>query len=366
MGAFDGGTYRSPKDILDRQSRPQQHSTWVGARRDWRYRTGVFRHTDHEDSPRDRTIWDKLDYDVYEDPHRMQDLDLEVSGDAQIESESKGDSNTDTPERIARYNLEVSGDAQIESESEGDSNTDTPERIARYSPTLAYAGLQASSQSQREMINPMLPSQPSSSEDPVPPTEPMLFETPTESTNILQGPAGSLRKMWHDSTCDFNMLTVRTTLRLPNETSGGLVRNYSWYADATPVDALLPPGVPLSIKEILVYYPHHVRWQEVMLRLTHNDYRGQDILGAQVRDPKCLAERSRELIIATGILSRSTSGSHVPFSHEPNSTRHCHAYSTRFQDDRLQRQRRCKPLHRPAQTGRIPREEVQWLHSSYL
>jgi hypothetical protein len=298
MGAFDRGTYRSHKDILDRQSRPQQHSTFVGARRDWRYRTGVFRHTDHEDSPRDRTIWDKLDYDIYEDPHQMQSSEPEV----------------------------LSLDAQIESESEDDSDADAPERIAPYSLTLGHAGLKDSSQPQRDMINTMLPSPPSSSEDLVPPSEPMLFETLriSESTNNLQTSrvprAGSLRKMWHDSTRNFNMLTVRTTLRSPNETSGGLVRNYSWYADATPVDALLPPGVPLSIKEICIYYPHHVRWQDVMLCLTHNDYRGQDILGAQVSDPRCFAERSRKLIIGSGILSGNPSGSHVPFSYEPAPT----------------------------------------------
>lgn len=343
MGAFDRGTYRSHKDILDRQSRPQHHSIWVG-RRDWRYRTGIFRHTDHADSPRDRIIWDKLDYDVYEDPHQMQSSEPEV----------------------------LSRDAQIESESEDDSDADTPERIALYRPTLIHAGLKDSSPSQRETVNHMLPSPPSSSEDPVPPSEPILVETPRipEPTNILQTSrvprTGSLRKMWHDSTRDFNMLTVRTTLRPPNETSGGLVRNYSWYADATPVDALLPPGVPLSIKEICTYYPHHVRWQDIMLRLTHNDYRGQDILGTQVSDPRCFAERSRKLIIGSGILSGNPSGSHVPFSYEPAPTRYRHAYSTRFQDDRLRRQGRCKCLHRPAQTRRIPREEVQGLHSSYL
>ncbi|KAG9198565.1 hypothetical protein G6514_009806 [Epicoccum nigrum] len=182
--------------------------------------------------------------------------------------------------------LEVSRNAQIESESEDDPDTDTPERIAAYSPTLGYAGPKALSQPNRDMVNLMLPSPPSSIEDPIPPREAVSFETPrsSRSTDILQtlrAPrAGSLHKMWHDTTRDFNMLTVRT-LRPPNGTFGGLVGSYSWYADATPVDALLPPGVPLSIKEICIYNPHRVRWQGIMLRLTHNDYRGQDILGTQ-------------------------------------------------------------------------------------
>ena len=79
------------------------------------------------------------------------------------------------------------------------------------------------------------------------------------------------------------MLAVRSTLRDPDERPCDLVKNYNWYPDAVPIDALLPPGVPLSAKEICVYYPHHVRWQDIMLRLAHNDYRGPDILGIQVR-----------------------------------------------------------------------------------
>lgn len=89
---------------------------------------------------------------------------------------------------------------------------------------------------------------------------------------------------WQDETYDFNMVqtcaTVRARGAIPNE----LIKNYNWYPEAVAVDALFPPGVPLSLMEICIYYPHHIRWQDVMLRLVHNDYRGQDILAIQVWD----------------------------------------------------------------------------------
>ncbi|KAJ8117081.1 hypothetical protein OPT61_g1634 [Boeremia exigua] len=86
---------------------------------------------------------------------------------------------------------------------------------------------------------------------------------------------------WQDETRDFSMLAVRATLRSSNEQPGELVMSYNWYPDAVPVDSLLPPGVSLSAKEICIYYPHHIRWQDIMLRLSLNDYRGPDILGIQ-------------------------------------------------------------------------------------
>lgn len=93
---------------------------------------------------------------------------------------------------------------------------------------------------------------------------------------------GSSASTWHNGNFEFNMLVVRAMLRAPNDCPGQLVQSYRWYPDAVPVDALLPPGVRLSLKEIFIYYPHHVRWQDIMVRLSQNDYRGTDILNIQV------------------------------------------------------------------------------------
>lgn len=91
-----------------------------------------------------------------------------------------------------------------------------------------------------------------------------------------------LNEEWKPETYSFNMSSIRTTLRDTSTKHSELVKNYNWYPEAVAVHALLPPGIPLSLKEICIYYPHHTRWLHVMLRLTHNDYRGSDILGIQV------------------------------------------------------------------------------------
>lgn len=87
---------------------------------------------------------------------------------------------------------------------------------------------------------------------------------------------------WVDESQDFNMRAILSTVRNPSCLVKNLGANFTWYTDAVPVDALFPPGIPLSAKEILAYYPHHIRWRDVMLRLTRNDYRGGDIVGIQV------------------------------------------------------------------------------------
>ena len=88
---------------------------------------------------------------------------------------------------------------------------------------------------------------------------------------------------WQDETYNVNMAQICSTVRSRGAAPQDLVKNYNWYPEAVAVDALFPPGVPLSLGEIFVYYPHHVRWQDVMYRLAQNDYRGQNILGIQVR-----------------------------------------------------------------------------------
>jgi hypothetical protein len=101
-----------------------------------------------------------------------------------------------------------------------------------------------------------------------------------------------LDSAWQDETYDCNMAQICATIRFHGAAPQELIRNYNWYPEAVAVDALFPPGVPLSLREICVYYPHHVRWHDVMFRLVQNDYRGQDILGIQV---KCLGSRILKL-----------------------------------------------------------------------
>jgi hypothetical protein len=90
------------------------------------------------------------------------------------------------------------------------------------------------------------------------------------------------RRTWIDETYHFSVDAIRSTLRPAGVKVDDLGTNYGWYADAVPVDAILPPGVPLSAKEIIAFYPHHICWKDIKIRLTNNGYKGVDIMGMQV------------------------------------------------------------------------------------
>ncbi|KAF1954295.1 hypothetical protein CC80DRAFT_536833 [Byssothecium circinans] len=88
-------------------------------------------------------------------------------------------------------------------------------------------------------------------------------------------------RQWKDETHDFNMRKVIATLRPADREVEPLSAAYHWFPEAVPVDALFPPGVPMTAKEINAYYPHHIRWKGVMLRLVNNEYRGPEIIAMQ-------------------------------------------------------------------------------------
>lgn len=279
-GGFDSGGYRFYKDILDRLSRPQRQSTWIPTKRDWRYANGVFRHTDLEDSPRDRTTWDDLDYDynIVQALQSAEQYTLINDSDTEIEEENI-----------------VEATATAESAA---SNTCTPRSPVSRSPDDAFPRTSERFHSTSERINVMnyeikdcqpLSPLPTTVEDDTtsgsstPHEVPAPNPTSKDNVAMSEPPTDSHSdEVWHDETLSFSMSTIRGTLRDPTVRPSELVKNYKWYPDAVAVDALLPPGIPFSAKEICVYYPHHVRWQDVMLRLAHNDYRGSDILGIQV------------------------------------------------------------------------------------
>ncbi|KAF2635503.1 hypothetical protein P280DRAFT_523048 [Massarina eburnea CBS 473.64] len=88
-------------------------------------------------------------------------------------------------------------------------------------------------------------------------------------------------RQWKDETQNFNMKTVVASLRSADREMEPLSSKYTWFPEATPIDAILPPGVPLTAKEINAYYPHHIRWKGVMLRLVNNRYRGPELIAIQ-------------------------------------------------------------------------------------
>lgn len=89
-------------------------------------------------------------------------------------------------------------------------------------------------------------------------------------------------RRWVDETHPFDIKAALSKLRPVQNKVGDLGTNYRWYNDAVSVDAIFPPGILISAKEIMAFYPHHIRWKSVMLRLTYNDFRGPDMMGMQV------------------------------------------------------------------------------------
>ncbi|KAF2451148.1 hypothetical protein P171DRAFT_153680 [Karstenula rhodostoma CBS 690.94] len=88
-------------------------------------------------------------------------------------------------------------------------------------------------------------------------------------------------RQWLDETRNINMNDISGILRAPGLEVSALPESFNWFAEAVPVDSLFPPGVPISEKEIMAFYPHHVRWKGVALRLVNNAYFGDIVLAMQ-------------------------------------------------------------------------------------
>jgi hypothetical protein len=308
------------ENILARHSRPQRYSTWVPKNRDWRYATGVFQHDDNDGAPKDRSAWDTMDYD-YQVVDTRKNRDRSGSGQSGSDTKafSRSASALGSPEsakkrklsdslraivrveaskkkaKTAKRNVWMSisrrqpiGDARTEGERPAYKTFSLTVRL-RFSGKLIIKDtlLRASTPCAIECAQlPSTPANPKTFHD---------FDTPAAArtatslyTPHIMDSIESVhtyplsQRIWVDETKDFNMRAVREVLQKPGAPVKGLGIHYTWYHDAVPVDALLPPEVPLSAKEVNAYYPHHIRWKGMMLRLANNDYRGPDILSMQV------------------------------------------------------------------------------------
>ncbi|KAF1936909.1 hypothetical protein EJ02DRAFT_357979 [Clathrospora elynae] len=314
------------EDILARQSRPQHHSTWIPKARDWRYATGVFQHHDFEDAPKHRSAWDTMDYDYQVGGTRgSKDGNRSRSG-----SGSGGGSNAGIDGSTAALGSPASAKPEITTHtSRTVVHVEVVQRKARCTPRNTWMsvtryrsdaqaiegsdpgsdpGSGAISLTVRLRFSGKLivedashpPVTPRSLKHTKPPVTPQSAKKPrdlntpatartamTRNTPHILDSIESIhryplfQRAWVDETHDFNIKAVRSTLRQPDAKVEELGHNYHWYTEAVPIDALLPPGVPLSAKEVIAYYPHHVRWKGMMVRLTNNNYRGADIIGMQ-------------------------------------------------------------------------------------
>ncbi|KAF2821014.1 hypothetical protein CC86DRAFT_107424 [Ophiobolus disseminans] len=316
---------KSEADILARSARPQRSSTFVPKVRDWRYATGVIQHDDHEDAPKSRSVWDKLDRDY------QASLNKAESAGTSNRSRSGTGSELDiaesmevahTPEGSIR-----SAPAQsptVVAEPKGpykpmEFRKRTWRQVARFTRTedslskdegdykmtgliVRFRFTRKHRAQVKEILEHSVPApltsvvmdlvqSPAANQNPTPPISspntPATARTAETIRTLHILDSESLytfplfQRTWVDETHDFNIKAIRATLRALETVVDKLGGNYEWYDNAVPADAIFPPGVPLSAKEIQAFYPHHVRWKGVMVRLTNNDYRGADIMGMQ-------------------------------------------------------------------------------------
>jgi hypothetical protein len=314
----DAHNLRSEAEILARQSRPQRNSTWTPKKRDWRYATGVFQHDDFDDAPNSRSVWDTLDYDYQADGYiealrRSGSVSITLTELGAVESSETFHTpkSTVSPMSIGSWKdaarsktackpmtLRRRAWAQVKrfglSESALSDHAEARYDVVGLVVRLHFMGKNTTKL--REILEqPIQPLKPASIAHqnmmpPIPsPDTPATARTAdTIRTPLILDSIKSLytfplfKRTWVDETYDFRVDIVREKLRPAGVKVEELGEHYGWYTDAVPIDAIFPPGVPLSAKEITAFYPHHVRWKGVMVRLTNNDYRGADIMGMQV------------------------------------------------------------------------------------
>ncbi|KAF2787840.1 hypothetical protein K505DRAFT_421522 [Melanomma pulvis-pyrius CBS 109.77] len=304
---------RQPGDILFRASRPQRSSTFVPHVRDWRYTTGVYRHEDFEDSRGDQTIWDQLDEDYIngvfgpekrarkekkdDKEGRKQEGGQDGDGDVDIDVSEKGAEEEDmgtapwmstTPsprkeDRDAPSTTPKKGNQEKGSRAvrvglfqPSEDTVETGER--KYKQIGLIVRLKYSRQASIEVYNLL---------NQLPQSLSTLSRTlsaplsPAKSASVGPRKIAAFKRRWIDETKDFNMEAAKKGLRSSGAQLEDIPPGYAWFLEAVPVDAILPPGIPLSSKEINAFYPHHARWKDVALRLFNNGYRGRDIIDIQ-------------------------------------------------------------------------------------
>jgi hypothetical protein len=329
MGTHDGQNLKSEADILVRQSRPQRNSTWIPKTRDWRYATGVIQHDDFEDAPKARSVWDTLDFDYQASAGRNEQGEWRSRSGSGMGSDPGTDdtaTSVHAPRSTNSIGKTVSPKAEARNKA-GHKSMSQRKHVWAQVTTYTRNGLVVGEHDgpsyevkglfvrlrftgkHRERLQESLarPMQPLPTPGPSDRTlSPAAKWHPTPSISYPSTPASSrtaetirtphildsieslyafplFQRTWIDETYSFDAKAVRSTLRAPDAPDvEDLGANYGWYADAVHMDAIFPPGVQISAKEICAFYPHHVRWKGVMIRLTNNDYRGADIMGMQV------------------------------------------------------------------------------------
>ncbi|KAF1965799.1 hypothetical protein BU23DRAFT_574555 [Bimuria novae-zelandiae CBS 107.79] len=128
------------------------------------------------------------------------------------------------------------------------------------------------------------PPSPHSNRSATPAPKPDISDAASITTSTQATPRRYIapyQRRWTDESRPFNMLTIRTTLRAPSTPVPPLSPLFHWFPAAVPIDALFPPGIPLTAKELLAFYPHHIRVKGIILRLVNNGFLGDSIIAMQ-------------------------------------------------------------------------------------
>ncbi|KAH7084419.1 hypothetical protein FB567DRAFT_498409 [Paraphoma chrysanthemicola] len=328
MGTHDNQNLKSEADILARQSRPQRNSTWIPKTRDWRYATGVIQHDDFEDAPKARSVWDTMDYDYQTNATRVRmgtspsRTGSGIGSDSETTNTASAVQALNSTEMMSMFesprlelqktvsykpmNLRKNAWAQVTTykriESGNAEGEDPKYEIQGHIVRLHFTGKRKARIQEIVTRSPHLTPTPGRSDrthslaanpSPMPRLSSPITPATARTALTIHSPhmldsIESLytfplfQRAWVDETYSFNAKHICSALRAPDAKDvEDLGANYGWYYDAPHVDAMFPPGIPLSAKEICAFYPHHVRWKGVMIRLTNNDYRGADIMGMQ-------------------------------------------------------------------------------------
>ncbi|KAF2472745.1 uncharacterized protein BDR25DRAFT_353069 [Lindgomyces ingoldianus] len=290
-------SHRSPvkkdRDILHSASRPQRHSNWEPQTLDWRWRHGVIRSEDFEDDRRSMSVWDQMaEYTIKRRNEvrrrrrvrRERDMGRFVGvndvDEEEEEEEEKGDRNT-MEEKMLDEGHEMIEVGEKDAEAEETPTPSTPRTRAPQKSELVQMATY-------KIHVPMTEDGPEEVWKQTSLTailrltckSPPSFTPPYTPKHKIRCPP--FHRPFIDETRPTNLLKITQSLRAPPKQDDPPIppipHSFHWFPDAIPVDAIFPPGVPMSGKEILAFYPHHPRNRGVGLRLLENDYRGADIL----------------------------------------------------------------------------------------
>jgi hypothetical protein len=292
---------KTTQDILHRSSRPQNTSSYIPRKRDWRYATGVFRHEDNE-RERDKTTWDEMDEDYVRRAFRgrrgrAKRPNLDFSED-DPETEDVGGTELVDVQRGGTYaDIPVPSSSQAHttihytrkrptSDNLGTTTEPTwkevglivrlklPPRNHGNTPQLLFPRSKPAT-SESGGATPLTVSTESTNIDSIfSPTKSQtaaMYAPPTPGTPVSprsnstgSGNAVSVElpeSAWKDETYDFPVRRFWDALRKENgrdrDTKPGrqvpeIPKSYTWFPEAVAVDAAFPPGIPMTAKEILV------------------------------------------------------------------------------------------------------------------